>query len=153
MLPSRRAVDYTYVRDLTESVLARVSGNGWMASIAYHLGWQADLRIDWCTLSLPAPDPSFPPLRIAFASDFHAGPTTHPETIASVCRALRDLQPDVLLLGGDFVSFHARYIEDVAEALARVPARFGRYAVIGNHDLWADDTLIIQRLEQPIFRC
>ncbi len=148
MLPSRRAVDYTHVRHLTEAILARISGNGWMAAIAHHLGWQADLQIDRCTLSLPAPNPSPPRLRIAFASDFHAGPTTHPETIANACHALRDLQPDVLLLGGDFVSLHARYIEPIAEALAHVPAPFGRYAVIGNHDLWADDTPIIQRLAQ-----
>jgi uncharacterized protein len=148
MLPTRRANDYTQFRHLTEAILARISGNGWMATIAHSFGWQADLRIDQCVLTLPSSSPPLPPLKIAFASDFHAGPTTHPETIAKACRALRDLQPDLLLLGGDFVSLNARYIEAVAEALAHVPAPFGRYAVLGNHDLWADDTLIVQHLAQ-----
>lgn len=148
MLPTRRATDYTHFRHLTETILARISGNGWMASIAHSFGWQAELRIDRCTLSLPSPDRSLPPLKIAFASDFHAGPTTHSETILKACRTLRQLQPDLLLLGGDFVSLNAHYIEDVAEALAHIPAPFGRYAVVGNHDLWAGDSPIIQRLTQ-----
>jgi uncharacterized protein len=148
MLPTRRASDYTHFRHLTETILARISGNGWMASIAHSFGWQAELRIDRCALILPTSNPSLPSLKIAFASDFHAGPTTHPETIAKACRALRQLQPDLLLLGGDFVSLNARYIEDVAEALAHIPALFGRYAVLGNHDLWAGDSLIVQRLTQ-----
>jgi predicted MPP superfamily phosphohydrolase len=41
--------------------------------------------------------------------------------------------------GGDFVSLEARYIEPLAQALGQVPAPYGRFAVLGNHDLWADD--------------
>ena len=59
---------------------------------------------------------------------------------------MRELHPDVLLLGGDFVSLHARHIEPVAAALADVPAPLGRYAALGNHDLWADDAPIVWRL-------
>jgi predicted MPP superfamily phosphohydrolase len=58
----------------------------------------------------------------------------------------------LLLLGGDFVSLHARYIEPLAEALAQIPAPLGRYAVLGNHDLWADDDLIVQCLKRAQVR-
>ena len=54
-------------------------------------------------------------------------------------QVLADAQPDVLLLGGDFVSLEARYIEPLAQALGQIPAPYGRFAVLGNHDLWADD--------------
>ena len=135
MTTTHRATDYTRFRQLTEHILALISGNGWMASRAHKLGWQANLLIDDCQLTLPAPTAALPPLRIAFASDFHAGPTTHPQAISAACRALHDLQPDVLLLGGDFVSLHARYIETLAKALGQIPAPLGRYAVLGNHDL------------------
>src|SRR3569832_2470170 len=103
MLPSRRAVDYTHFRHLSESALARISGNGWMATIAHLLGWQADLRVDSCSLTLPTPNPSLPPLRINKTTEKQTRPTTQPESIAAACRALCDLQPDILLLGGDFV--------------------------------------------------
>ncbi len=103
MLPERRAVDYTPLLHVTESLLAGVSAGGWMATIADWLGWQNQLRIDRSVLTLPGPQQAVPPLRIAFGSDFHAGPTTHPRTLARACEVLADLQPDLLLLGGDFV--------------------------------------------------
>ena len=87
-----------------------------------------------------------PPLRIAFASDLHAGPATHPRLVADACRALADARPDLLLLGGDFVSFHARHVDRLVPLLREIGAPLGKLAVLGNHDLLADDSYIIQRL-------
>ena len=134
MLPHRRAVDYTPLLHITESLLGLISGKGWMAAIADRLGWQDQLRIDRCALTFPGPEQALAPLRIAFASDFHAGPTTHARTITQACQVLRDLQPDLLLLGGDFVSYRASHIEALAQQLGEVPAPCGRFAVLGNHD-------------------
>ena len=44
-----------------------------------------------------------PPLRIAFASDLHLGPTTPPALLDHAFAMLREAQPDVLALGGDYV--------------------------------------------------
>ncbi|HEU4630658.1 MAG TPA: metallophosphoesterase, partial [Gemmatimonadaceae bacterium] len=85
-------------------------------------------------------------LRVAFASDFHAGPTTHPSLLRAACDALARARPDVLLLGGDFVSLHAVYVDPLVRALGAVPAPLGRFAVLGNHDLVADDAYITRRL-------
>jgi len=141
----RRAVDYTLVRHITEQLLIRFYGNGWMATLADRLSRQQNVTVDACDLTLGQPDPRRPALRIAFASDFHAGPVTHPRYLLDAVQALADAQPDVLLLGGDFVSLEAKYIEPLAQALGQVPAPYGRFAVLGNHDLWADD--------YPIRRC
>ena len=86
------------------------------------------------------------PLRIVFASDFHAGPVTHPELLNEASRAIARGKPDLLLLGGDFVSPHARYIEGLAERLAQIEAPLGKFAVLGNHDLYADDEHVVARL-------
>ena len=37
---------------------------------------------------------------LAFASDFHAGPTTYPRVFAILLEELLNRKPDVLLLGG-----------------------------------------------------
>jgi predicted MPP superfamily phosphohydrolase len=87
-----------------------------------------------------------PAIRIAFASDLHAGPATHPGLIAEACRALAAARADLLLLGGDFVSFHARHVDRLVPLLAAVDARLGKFAVLGNHDLLADDAYIARRL-------
>lgn len=88
-----------------------------------------------------------PPLRIAFASDFHAGPTTHPDLWAAACDALNCAEPDIVLLGGDFVVLEARHVDALAERLGRVTAPLGSYAVLGNHDYFVDVEHITGRLE------
>jgi predicted MPP superfamily phosphohydrolase len=89
---------------------------------------------------------SAPPIRVAFASDLHAGPTTHPRLVAVACRALAEAEPDLLLLGGDYVSFHARHVDRLVPLLAAVHAPLGKFAVLGNHDLLGDDAYIVRRL-------
>jgi predicted MPP superfamily phosphohydrolase len=86
------------------------------------------------------------PLRVAFASDFHAGATTAERVLASACAQLEALQPDVLLLGGDFVSVRADDIHALAPLLARVPAPFGKFGVFGNHDLRANRDVIAEAM-------
>src|SRR3954452_3857194 len=95
----RRAIDYTLLRHITERFLIRIYGNGWMTTLADRLGWQQRLMIDACDLTIGQPDPRRPALRIAFASDFHAGPITHPRYLLGAAQVLADAQPDVLLLG------------------------------------------------------
>ncbi len=87
-----------------------------------------------------------PSLRIVFASDFHAGPVTHPELLNEASRAIAGAKPDLLLLGGDFISPFAQYIDGLAGRLAQIDAPLGKFAVLGNHDLIADDEYIIERL-------
>lgn len=119
-----------------------------MSRLAEQLGWQPGVQVQHLALTLRADSPIPRPLRLAFAADFHAGPVTHPATVARACAALAELAPDVLLLGGDFISLEARYIDALAEQLGQIPAPYGRYAVLGNHDLWADDYPIIRRLQR-----
>jgi predicted MPP superfamily phosphohydrolase len=88
-----------------------------------------------------------PPLLLAYASDFHAGAVTDPAILRAACEALRAAKPDVLVLGGDFVTYEPTEADWLIAELGTVPARFGRYAVLGNHDLWADPAHIAGRLE------
>ena len=120
---------------------------GWPSWIARPLGLQGRLRLTRHALTVAAGDPRIPPLRIAFASDLHGGPGTHPATIRRAFALLAETKPQLLLLGGDFVSFHARHVDGVVlEAIDSVEAPLGKLAVLGNHDLIADDAYLIQRL-------
>ncbi|CAN5273817.1 hypothetical protein BH09GEM1_BH09GEM1_32990 [soil metagenome] len=87
-----------------------------------------------------------PPLRVAFASDFHVGATTAERVIADACAALDALEPDVLLLGGDFVSVRADDIHSLAPLLAKVRAPLGKFGVYGNHDLRANRPVIAEAM-------
>jgi predicted MPP superfamily phosphohydrolase len=110
--------------------------NDWPARLAVRLGASVDVEIERHDVSIPALG-DVPPLTIAFASDFHAGPTTPRPLLYRAAAALAELRADLLLLGGDFVSLRASYAREIIRLLAGVPAPLGRYTVLGNHDHWA----------------
>lgn len=129
--------------------LARAYGNGWPAAVAHVLGVDGKLRTVSHRLQVGAGTRT---LRIAFASDFHAGPTTHPRKLDAAVDAIADAKPDVLLLGGDFVFLSSRHVDQVASRLATIEPPLGKFAVLGNHDLWADNGAIVRALERAKVR-
>ncbi len=86
-------------------------------------------------------------LRLAFASDLHAGRMTPTGTITAALEALREATPDLILLGGDFVCSRAQELDLIADSLCRLRAPAGVFAVMGNHDHGADVGTITARLE------
>jgi uncharacterized protein len=120
---------------------------GWGARLAYRLGLQRAPSLRTHVVRVRGRDAGAPPLRLAFASDFHAGSTTHPALLQAACRHLADARADVVLLGGDFVAHEACEVEPLAELLSEVAAPLGKYAVLGNHDLLDDDGHVTRRLE------
>jgi hypothetical protein len=83
-----------------------------------------------------------PPVRAVLISDIHvAGPDMAPERLARIVAQINALRPDVVLIAGDLVSDKtvATRTYPMAEAvapLARLRARLGTFAVLGNHDHW-----------------
>jgi predicted MPP superfamily phosphohydrolase len=121
---------------------------GWPAVLTNAMGLQGELEVAEHVFHIPRSRNAAPVLRLAFASDFHAGPTLHPRLLREALGALERSRPDLLLLGGDFVSFHARYVDDLLEGLRAVRAPLGKFAVLGNHDLLGDDEHIVTRLAE-----
>jgi predicted MPP superfamily phosphohydrolase len=126
-----------------------------LLGLAYAGSWPARLwrrvpgstRVRLVHHVLPLLPPGMPPLRLAFASDLHLGPTTPVETLESAFALLRQLQPDVLALGGDYVFLEATTAKAgaLARLVASVPARL-KLAVLGNHDLWTEHPLLERAL-------
>ena len=137
---------YDTARHYGERLLDRLYGRGWPATLAKHLGLHPPPVLETHTFALPPSASVRLPLRVAFASDFHAGPTTQPTVIEEACRLLREARPDLLLLGGDFVSFDERYLADILPLISTIDAPLGTYAVFGNHDYWADHQYLAHQL-------
>jgi hypothetical protein len=120
---------------------------GFVAKWSYRSGLHGRLRVTHHEVRLGVETPPLhAPLVLAFASDFHAGPLTHPELFSSLTHELSNHRPDVLLLGGDFVSARAEHVTALTERLSQCTAPLGKYAVLGNHDLWTDDEHLIRQL-------
>ena len=84
------------------------------------------------------------PLRVVAIADLHAGgPNMTLEHISRVIDATNALKPDLIVLLGDYIATHGFVTEHVpneiwAGEFARLNARLGVYAILGNHDWWAD---------------
>ena len=123
-------------RHITERILTVVLSNGLLARLSYRLGGLGKVRVTRQDVELE-PERRLPrPLRIGFASDFHAGPTTHPAVFDDLLAAVRAEAPDVLLLGGDYVAFDAANVAVLRAFLDGLRVPLGIYAVVGNHDIW-----------------
>jgi predicted MPP superfamily phosphohydrolase len=81
-------------------------------------------------------------LRIVQLSDIHHSPFTGSAQIKHAVETANTLEPDVIALTGDYVSHAREFAAPCAEMLGRLRARYGVYAVLGNHDHWTDAPLI-----------
>jgi hypothetical protein len=88
------------------------------------------------------------PLRVAFVSDLHAGPLTDPRLLDAAFGRIAEAAPDLLLLGGDYVSLDHSHVSALASRVADLKLPSGILGVLGNHDLWQDDVAISSALEK-----
>ena len=79
-------------------------------------------------------------ITIAYAGDFHGGVFRSRNNIAKAVDAINDLDADIILLGGDYVSNDIGADEWVYPELGRLSAPLGVYAVAGNHDVAESQT-------------
>ncbi|RWC29241.1 metallophosphoesterase [Mesorhizobium sp.] len=83
-------------------------------------------------------------LRIVALADIHAcRPWMTPERIASIVEDANALQPDVIVLLGDYIAGMPLVTDRVtpsqwASALSGLKAPLGVLSILGNHDWWAD---------------
>lgn len=75
-------------------------------------------------------------MRIVQLSDIHAGVYMTRRDIRRYARLAADLRPDLFVLTGDFISNSPVFLPECLEEMAAVPARYGTFAVLGNHERW-----------------
>lgn len=91
-----------------------------------------------------------PVLKIAFLSDLHYGPMSGRVAARQAWKLVRDAEPDVLLLGGDYLYADERGLPSLLKELQRLqqyPPRGGIYACLGNHDYYAGRDTIVTCLQ------
>jgi predicted MPP superfamily phosphohydrolase len=78
------------------------------------------------------------PIRVVQLTDLHRSIFVTEAYIARVVRMANALQPDLVLLTGDFISYDTCYLPSCLRHIAKLNAPLGLYAVLGNHDYAAD---------------
>lgn len=141
-----RGRNYSPARGLVESTLRLAYVGGWPGALWGALPGRCAVRVWREELAIPG---LRSPLRLAFASDLHIGPTTPPALLSRAFALLAEARPDLLVLGGDYVFLDAtpEAAETLRRLVASVPAR-ARVAVMGNHDLWTHHGLLEDALRE-----
>jgi predicted MPP superfamily phosphohydrolase len=80
--------------------------------------------------------PALDGLRVGMITDVHHSAVVSAEDVTRAVTMVKDAAPDIIVLGGDYVSFFDRtYVSPVAELLSPLAAApQGSFAVLGNHD-------------------
>jgi len=73
-------------------------------------------------IDLPRLPAAFDGLTVAFLTDFHASPLNPSSFLERAVAKTVQLKPDVILLGGDYVSDGTDYIHTIEKILARLDA-------------------------------
>jgi uncharacterized protein len=77
-------------------------------------------------------------LRIAQLSDIHIGDYMTPDEISRAVEMANDLQPDLAVVTGDFVSSVGDPLEACITELSRLRAPLGVWGCNGNHEIYAE---------------
>ena len=138
--PRGRGKNYSWARSVAESVQALLYAGHWPARLMD--GWGAR-TVETVRHTVAVGRAGRPPLRIGFASDLHVGPLTPPSLLEAAFERLAALEPDVVVLGGDYVFLDVTpaAADVIARLVGRLPAAT-KVAVLGNHDLWTDHAVI-----------
>ncbi len=90
--------------------------------------------------------PAWDGVRIAHLTDIHLGRLIGLDYVRQAVAMTNDAAPDIIVLTGDFVSQRRTINAEYGKALGQLRAREGKFAVLGNHDHWADAPGVVSML-------
>lgn len=102
--------------------------------LAYGVGETYWIDVAQYTFASPDVPESFDDTKIVLLTDIHRGPFFSQDRVRSLVERVNALDPDVVVLGGDYVYMSTDYAASCFAELAALSALLGRYAVLGNHD-------------------
>jgi uncharacterized protein len=127
MIVSRRTV----LKTLLATGVGTVTG---IASYGFLYG-RHELEVTRVSLPVDGLPPSLAGVRVGLLTDVHRSRWVSHEDVARAVSALMAERPDLIVLGGDYVTWGNRsFVEPSAEALASLTAPFGVFGILGNHD-------------------
>lgn len=92
-------------------------------------------------------------LRIALLTDVHHSESVAADFVRRAVDLTQQARPDLILLGGDYVTFaDRRFMQPAAESLKGLSATHGVFAVLGNHDDDRDMAAALKRTGVEVLR-
>lgn len=109
---------------------------------------QTELRTPEVAIPVPQLAVEFTGYRIALVTDLHRGPAVPAWWLERAAERAAALAPDLVALGGDFVSHARSDLAGLPAIVARFRAPDGVVAVLGNHDHWVDPGAVMAAVRE-----
>src|SRR5688572_14882280 len=121
-----------FLRSATTMSVGALAGVG-AYGVAYERHHLSRIVRDVPVRGLP---PALDGVRIGMITDVHHSAVVSADAVTRAVTLLKEAEPDIVVLGGDYISFFDRsYVGSVAELLTPLAgAPQGAFAVLGNHD-------------------
>ncbi len=111
-----------------------VSATPFVAGAFGLLYGRLDVEVTHRRIGLARLPKAFENFRIAHLSDFHISPFTTARQIRRCVTITKRLQPDLVVMTGDFVAWDPEADREVVQALAGLKALYGVFGCLGNHE-------------------
>jgi predicted MPP superfamily phosphohydrolase len=111
-----------------------------------------ELRVETVRLAVGTLPPGRSQLRIVQVSDLHLGLINHRPLLEEVIARARDLQPDLVAVTGDLLDAQPDHLEGLAPLWRQLQPPLGKFAVVGNHEVYAGREHSLQFLAEAGFR-
>jgi hypothetical protein len=106
-----------------------------------------DPVIDRVPLPIKNLQPALEGFTILQITDLHLYPLTQPELIEKAVVMANKLEPDLVVLTGDYVWQELTAIDELAPILSGLNAKYGVFSTLGNHDYWLNAEVITAAME------
>jgi predicted MPP superfamily phosphohydrolase len=105
------------------------------AALGYGYAWgHRRLVVTRVVVPLPHLPPALAGLRLVHVTDLHLGPLAERAALREAIDRVLALDPDVVCVTGDVIDSPVAVLDSWMPELARLTARHGVFAILGNHD-------------------
>jgi predicted MPP superfamily phosphohydrolase len=105
--------------------------------------WNAkNIKVSHYELDIPKNAGGLKELKIAMLSDAHLGSIVDNSRLTKMVDKINELEPDIVLMAGDIVDEKVGIFvkQNMGENFKRLRAKYGIYAVTGNHEYYGGDS-------------
>jgi predicted MPP superfamily phosphohydrolase len=95
------------------------------------------IRQEYITFQTPKIPAKVGRIRIAQISDVHLGLIMGKKRLERIIRKIKTVNPDILVSTGDLLDGQADNLSDLADMLQKIPTKYGKFAITGNHEFYA----------------
>lgn len=110
---------------------------------------------EYVIMDKDVPD-NFDGLKIVHFSDLHYNRAISLNKVKSIVNEINDINPDIVVFTGDLIDRDAiisdNDYDELANVLGNIKSKYGKYAVIGNHDYEKDKDGVIKVFHKADFR-